>query len=249
MPKTMKFFAYLFATLLLATFSFAASFDIVVTPVQDKIVVDEVAEFDITIKNNLGTSEDFVIKKAGYPFWDMYTKPIQNPITLRVPPNSNQTFRLFVNPLYITSVDTYTLEIGVIRVDSAEELKVPITVGIKSTEPLIGGYIPTVIASVSLSSESIDPREDLNIRVSLNNQNVIDYTNLTLRVDSNLFREEVYFPLGPKEDKIVVSVLKDDRIIVNPIVREFGIKEYVVQDQLPKESSFLKIRSRVSIFS
>ena len=267
MPKTMKFFAYLFAVLLLANLAFAVSFDVVVTPVQDKIVVDEVAAFDITIKNNLDASKDFIIKKAGYPFWDMYTKPIQNPITISVPSHSNQTFRLFVDPLYITSVDTYTLEIGVIRADSAEELRVPITVGIKSTEPLIGGYIPTVIALVSLSSESIDPREDLNIRVSLNNQNVINYTNLTLRVDSNLFREEIYFPLGPKEDKfveviknfddsaspqqdkLVVTVLKDDRIIVNPIVREFEIKEYVVQEQLPKESSFLKIRSKVNIFS
>ena len=267
MSKTLKFLIYIIAVLLVSGSSYAAAFDAAVTPVKDKIVVDEVAEFGITIRNNLDTTEDFTIKKAGYPFWDMYTKPIQNPITLRVPPNSNQTFRLFVNPLYITSVDTYTLEIGVIRVDSAEELRVPITIGIKSTEPLIGGYIPTVIAAVSLSSENIDPREDLNIRVSLNNQNVINYTNLTLRVDSNLFREEIYFPLGPKEDKVVevmqnfddsaspqqdklvISVLKDDRIIVNPIVREFGIKEYVVQEQLPKESSFLKIRSRVKIFS
>ena len=267
MAKKFKFLIYLLAIALLSGLAAAASFEVAVTPVHDKIVVDEVAEFDITIKNNLDTREDFTIKKAGYPFWDMYTTPIQNPITVRVPAHSNATFRLYVDPLYITSVDTYTLEIGIVHDRSTEELRVPITVGIKSTEPLIGGYIPTVIATLSISPENADPRQDLVIRVNLNNQNVINYTNLTLRIDSSLLRDDIYFTLGPKEDKvieirknfddstvpqadkIVATVLKEDRIIVNPIVKEYTIKEYVVHEPIPKESSFIKVRSGVKVFS
>jgi hypothetical protein len=64
--------------LLTLNFAHALSFDVEVTPIVDKIVVDEVAEYDITITNNFATQETFTIKKTGYPFWDMYTKPNQN---------------------------------------------------------------------------------------------------------------------------------------------------------------------------
>lgn len=259
MKKIIKFFVLMTALLLLLNLAHAAAFDVKVTPINDKIVVDEIAEFEISIQNNLGTDEEYIIKKAGYPFWDMYTKPLQNPITLKVPAQGSASIRLFVDPLYITSVDTYTLDMGIILSRTAQEQKVPITIGIKSTEPLIGGYIPTVLATVSISPEKIDPRNEFTIKVALNNQNPINYSNLTIKVESNLLKDELYIPLDPKEEKtieiskkfddmtapqkdnLVVAVFKDERLIVSPIVKDFEISEYSTQEELPKEQSFLKI--------
>ena len=267
MSKLIKFFVIIGMFLLLINAAHASSFDAKVTPVKDNIVVDEVAEFDISIQNNLDTSEEFIIKKAGYPFWDMYTKPLQNPVTLKVPARSTDSITLFVRPLYITSVDTYTLDVGIVLSRIGEEQKVPITIGIKSTEPLIGGYIPTVLASTSITPEKIDSREQVAIKIVLNNQNPINYTNLTIKIESNLFKEKLYTPLGPKDDKtieitkklddmtlpqqdrMVVAVFKDDRIIVNPIVKEFEVKEYSTQETLPQEQSFLKIRKGIKVTS
>lgn len=267
MNKLSKSFIVMFAVLLLPNIAYAASFEVKVVPVLDKIVVNEVAEFDIVVQNNLETDEEFTIKKAGYPFWDMYTKPLQNPITLKVPALSYSTIRLFVDPLYITSVDTYTLDAGIVQGTTGEEQKVPITVGIKSTDPLIGGYIPTVLTSTSIEPDKIDPREEFKIRVMLNNQNVLDYTNLTIRLESNLFSEELHVALGPKEEKIVeivkkiddmtspqedrlvVAVFKDQRMIVSPIVNNFEIKEYLHQEELAEEHSFLKIRQGIKVAS
>ena len=261
-----KFFINIIALILLINFAYAASFDVKVTSIKDKIVVDEVAEFEINIQNNLDTDEEFTIKKAGYPFWDMYTRPLQNPITLKVPALSSASIRLFVDPLYITSVDTYTLDIGVILQRTGLEQKVPITVGIKSTEPLIGGYIPTVLTSISVP-EKIDPREEFTIKIVLNNQNVLDYPNLTIKIESNLFKDELHVPLGPNEEKIVeiskrldaitppqedrfvAAIFKDKRLIVSPIVKEFEVIEYVTQDELPTEQSFLKIRKGLKVIS
>ncbi|MBI2652170.1 hypothetical protein HYX00_01785 [Candidatus Woesearchaeota archaeon] len=155
MDKANKFFISMTLFLLLLNIAYAASFDAKVTPIKDKIVVDEIAEFNIAIQNNLYTAEEFTIKKAGYPFWDMYTKPLQNPITLKVPAQSESSINLSVRPLYITSVDTYTLEVGIVLERMGQEQKVPVTIGIKSTEPLIGGYIPTVLASTSISPEKL----------------------------------------------------------------------------------------------
>ncbi len=267
MGKISKFFIFIIGFVLLLNIAYAASFDAKVAAIKDKIVVDEVAEFDVVIQNNLATDEEFTIKKAGYPFWDMYTRPLQSPITLRVPAQSSGSIRLFVAPLHITSVDTYTLDTAVILQRTGEEQKAPVTVGIKSTEPLIGGYIPTVLASVSLSQKKIDPRNEFIIKIALNNQNVINYTNLTLKLESNLLKDEAYFALGPKEektseirkkfddmtapqqDKLTIAVFKDDRLIVNPIVNEFEIIEYVSAEDLPKEQSFLKIRKGIKVLS
>lgn len=267
MSKIVKFFIILSAFMLLLNVAYAASFEVRAAAINDKIVVDEVAEFEIVIQNNLDREEEFIIKKAGYPFWDMYTKPLQNPITLRVPASGTSSIRLFVDPLYITSVDTYTLEAGVVLSRTGEELKVPITVGIKSTEPLIGQYIPTVLTSTSVNPDKIDPREEFKIKIVLNNQNVLDYKNLTIKIESNLFRDELHVPLGPREDKtveitkrvdgmtppqkdrLVIAIFKDNRMIVSPIVQEYEIKEYLHQENLKEEQSFLKIRQGIKVTS
>ena len=267
MVKKSNFFILMGILLLYLNSVHAAPFEVKVISIKDKIVVDEVAEFDIVIQNNLETDEEFIVKKAGYPFWDMYTKPLQNPITFKVPALSTSSIRLYVDPLYITSVDTYTLETGVVLERTGDEFKVPITVGIKSTEPLISGYIPTVITTTSIIPEKIDPREGFTIRLIMKNQNVIDYPNLTVKIESNLFRDELYYPLAPNEeksieipqkiddmtipqqDRMVVSVFRDKRMIVSPIIKEFEIKEYSTQEEIPREESFLKIKSGYKVSS
>ncbi len=262
-----KFFILLSAFLLLVNIANAASFDVKVTAIKDLIVVDEVAEFNIEIQNNLDTEQEFLIKKAGYPFWDMYTKPLQNPVTLNVPALSTASIRLFVDPLYITNVDTYTLDVGIVLQSTGEESKAPVTIGIKSIEPLIQGYVPTVLTSASISPEEIDPRYEFKVRISLNNQNVLDYPNLTIKLDSNLFKDELYYSLGPKEDrivevtkkldamtppqkeKLVITLFRNERLIVSPIVKEFEITPYLIQEDTPKEQSFLKIRKGIKVTS
>ena len=253
--------------LLVINMAYASSFDINATPVKDKIVVDDVALFNINIQNNLATSEEFTIKKTGYPFWDMYAKPLQNPITVIVPANGNVIVPLYVAPLHITSVDTYTLDVGVVLERLKEEQKVPVTVAIISTEPLIGGYIPTVLATASVVPENIDPRNEFTIRIKLNNQNVINYTNLTVKLESGLVNGELYYPLDPKEektieirkkidsmtppqqDRLTVTVLKGDRVIVSPTEAEFSVAEYVVKEDLKREELLLKTKSGIKISS
>ncbi len=123
------------------------------------------------------------------------------------------------------------------------------------------------MATVSIEPEEIDPREDITIKVILNNQNVLDHPNLTINIDSNLIKEELQESLGPKEDKtielvkkldpmtipqkdrLVVAVFRGDRVVVNPIIKEFKVSEYTTQRQIPKEQSFLKIRKGIEVSS
>jgi hypothetical protein len=53
----------------------------------------------------------------------------------------------------------------------------------------------------------------------------------------------------PQQDRLVAAVFKDKRLIVSPIVKEFEVVEYVTQDEIPKEQSFLKIRKGLKVTS
>ncbi len=252
---------------LIINFAYASSFDLKITPIKDKIPVEEVAEFKLTIQNNIDSEEEFIIRKVGYPYWDMYTKPLQNPITLKVPANGSESINIFVDPLYITVVDTYTLPLGVGLERTGEEQKVPISIGIKSIDSLISGYVPTVLASVSISPEDIDPRKETVVKIVLNNQNILDYPDLKITMVSNLFNDEIHTTLAPKEDKVleftkkmdhmtvpqqdklVVAISRDGKIIVNPIIREFKIKSYEIKENLQEQRSFLKVKKGVRILS
>jgi len=99
MGKINRLFILVVLFVLFLNIAYAQSFDAKATSIKDRIVVDEVAEFDIAVQNNLDTDEEFTIKKVGYPFWDMYTKPLQNPITLKVPAQSTLSIKLFVETL------------------------------------------------------------------------------------------------------------------------------------------------------
>ena len=62
MAKTSKFFIFIIAFMILMYTVHAAAFDINVTAVKDRIVVDEIAEFNLTIQNNLEIDEQLIIK-------------------------------------------------------------------------------------------------------------------------------------------------------------------------------------------
>ena len=63
MGKINRFLIIIGVFLLLLNAARAASFDVQVMPIKDKIVVNEVAEFNITVHNNMDRSEEFTIKK------------------------------------------------------------------------------------------------------------------------------------------------------------------------------------------
>ena len=193
--------------LILVSITHGISFTVEVTPIKNKIDVEDVAEFDITVNNLLNSTEEFNVRKAQYPFWDMYTKPLQNPITIVVPPKGSATIRLYVDPQYITNVDTYTLEPMVSLERTREEQRAPVTVGIKSTSSLIEGYKPSVIGSARIDPENgLDPRQEITITISLNNQNLLDYPNITIKVNSRLINDEIIDKLCLRIDEIELSV-------------------------------------------
>lgn len=244
----------------------AAAFDAEVVPINDRIVIDEFATFQLNIKNNLDKADEYRIYTLDFPTWDVRTEPIVNPITLELEPGEEGSIELVVDPLKIRDIGTYNVNVNVRSKLTAKPISVPLKVTILSTEPLIQGYVPTVVTGVEIP-EKIDPREEIPIKIVLNNQNIIDYPDLVITLESNLIKDTIEMQLEPKgekalglkanldpltppqEDKLVVEVFKGERSIINPIVRRIGVIEYTDQKLIGEEKKFLMTRSNYNFVS
>ena len=234
--KKLALFAVIFS--LYISIANAASFEAAVVPIYDRIVIDEFAKFRIEIKNSLQESKDeYRIYTLEFPIWDVRTDPIINPITLELGPGGEGSVEIILDPLKIKDIGTYQVSVNVKSKTTNQLVSVPLKVSILSTSSLIQGYVPTVVTGVDVP-EKIDPRNDIPIKISLNNQNVIDYPELTIKLESSLIKETLSTKLSPKEDKIlshtanldpltspgedrlVVALLFNNESIINPIVRK-----------------------------
>ena len=259
MLKKTRYASLFLFMLLFATIAYAEPFDVNAVPIKDAIGIEEDAKYRLEIKNNLDIRQEFRIYTLDYPFWDIRTEPIVNPILLEVRPQSNASIEIFLDPLHVTQAGAYIVNVNVKAESTGQMLSVPIEVGIKSIEPLIGGYVPTVITSVSIP-EKIDPREEIPIKINLNNQNPINYDDLIIKIESDVINDAISYKLGPREEKVLalakkadpftkpqkdklsVTVFKGERLIVNPIVKQVEILEYGSLEQTATKKGFLRTK-------
>ncbi len=227
------------------------SFSVEVTETDNRITIDEFAHFEIKIRNDRSEPTEFHVTNLNFPTWDIRTEPIANPISLLINPHEQASIDILVDPLKIREIGTYAVHVSVGIQETDEYVDVPLKVIVLSTDTLIQGYVPTVLASVSIP-EDIDPRQEVPIKVTLSNQNVINYEKLELRVDSLLFKKTFETTLGPKEervlefsasldpltppqkDNLVITAHYYNRSIINPIAKEYSVTQYL--EAVPQES-------------
>ncbi|MBL7054909.1 hypothetical protein ISS05_04080 [Candidatus Woesearchaeota archaeon] len=268
MYKIKKYFSFLLILIMCISSVYAISFELSYSPIKDKIEISDVAKFKLEIKNNLNKNQTFRIYSLDYPVWDVRTEPIVNPIFLDVESNSKNSIELVIDPLDTKNIITgsHFITIRVKSKTTNEALAIPMIVAITSRESLVQGYTPTIITTVNIPKK-IDPREEIPIKINLNNQNVINYTDLTIQIDSNLIKDSIKYELGPEEEKALmltkrlnpltspqkdsfaVTVLKGDKVVVNPIVIPVEIIEYTHKDKEEVKKKFLKTEKEIVFYS
>ena len=245
----------------------AASFEATAVPIYERITIDEFAKFRIDIKNGLKENKDeYRIYTLDFPIWDVRTEPLINPITLELGPGGEGSVEIVVDPLKIKDIGTYQINVNVKSRATGQLVSVPLKVTILSTSSLIQGYVPTIVTGVD-ASEMIDPRNEISIKISLNNQNIIDYPELTIKLESTIIKETISTKLGPKEDKIlsytatldpltdpqedrlVVALLFNNKSIINPIIRKINVIEYAETELIKEDKNFLISKSRYNFVS
>lgn len=265
----LKFNLFLFSVIILSFIPAisALDFNVNATIINNRIEINEIAEFKLAIKNMINQVQTLRINNMDYPTWDINTKPIENPILITLEPFEEKELILNVKALDKKNirVGPHFVKTKITSRTTNEAMTQPLNVIITSRESLIGGYVPTIITNI-LAPAEIDPREEFNYQVSLNNQNAIDYSELKVVIEGNLIFEEILTPLGPREDKIIelkkifdpltspqedsisVTVFYEDRLI-SKVTTKYRITEYNVRDESPVIEKFLKSEKEYSILS
>ena len=211
--------------------------------IKNKISVEDLAEFELKIINKLDKEVEYRVYSLSFPEWEVITKPLVNPIIVSVGPLSSKTTSIFLDPLGIKNIGKYLVEINVMSQGSENVLKEDAAVTVKSTGDLVGGYSPSVTVNINMP-DSVDPREDVPVRVELINNNVIDYDEVVVRFESDTINKEIREELGPEESKTVefveklddftlpqddviqVTLFWEDEIIKGPLIQPVEILEY-----------------------
>jgi hypothetical protein len=195
------------ALLMVSTVALAASYDVKVEPINDVISLGQKAKYKLIITNFGGTINSFRIKTLDYPLWEVSVQPASNPITFKVMPQSNRTVEFYVSPLQIDSLGVYDVNLQVKRENTEESSSTPVRINIVS--PDAGVYVETVLASIIMDSQ-INPAKPIPIKIRINNQNAVDYPDLRITLESDLFSDSFKANLGKKEKKTIELVKNID---------------------------------------
>lgn len=177
-------------------------FDVSSVAIKDTITYDGVAEFRLTITNNQGKDDKFRIFNDQVE-WDVHTDP-RTDSSIFIRGRSSATISIEAIPMsnsiregqyYQVPVSVKSINAGIIQTEV-------LPIGVRSPEEIEDFYSPRVDASLVMKRE-VDPREDINLDIELNNRNPKDFPELKVALTSKLVNEEKIVSLEPYEKKTV----------------------------------------------
>ncbi len=250
-----KIFLLIFVVLVLTSSVYAFPFNVEAKVINNVITLGESASFNITIENNLNEEETFKVRTLDYPTWDISSKPPMNPILLDIPPLKEKSIEITLMPLTIRHLGVYNVNVQIKQQGKKEGITLPLRVNLVS--PKAGKYVETVIATIVMD-DKVDPTKELITKVKLDNQNIIKYPNITIKLDSKFIKEERSINLGskekktitfrktldpltkPQEDILVVTVFTGNTTLDTKIKRFEIVPHKEVKKKEKIEKSFLK---------
>jgi hypothetical protein len=261
MSRLVKLILCLSIFMLFVSNASALYFDVFLEPVKDRIFLDEMAYYNVTIYNFAPIDEDYEISTP-----DISWRTSVSPLNTKVPAESSKSFLITADPLTYVTVGAHMVGIKVKAESTKEYVIEGMPIYIKATESDIRTYEPSLELSVDMDSK-LDTREVVLLEINVRNRNALDIDNLTVRVQSNLINKEYSMPFSglqektdiflfnlspaekPQKDTLIVTLLLGDKII-NQVVKPFEIVSYadiIVNEK--DESSFLKKKYTVEIYN
>ncbi len=172
-----KLLIYVLILTLLVTFVSATDFTVKTTLIKDVIDIDEVASFELTIKN-FGVSDSFRVYYNGVE-WDVPA------VSFDLKHKEQKVITINARPLYV-SKGQHAITLNVKSNDGNEVEKVPLIINVRDKD--LSSYKPSV-GVVILMPEEISPEEDFAINMIFKNKNPLELDNIEVKVESSQFSE------------------------------------------------------------
>ncbi|MEM4336514.1 MAG: hypothetical protein QXG86_00725 [Candidatus Woesearchaeota archaeon] len=194
-----KFFPFILFFLLFVNLTIADSISTEI--VNDQISPYEAAVYKITIFNEKNISDKYTIICRDVS-WAVQTEPLTDYTTgVIIPPYSNYTFNLFAKP---RQEKPFVFGKRSFQIDFVSEYTKRAQTAILSADirqDLIKG--PADIDISLLMPEVLNPTKPNSIKIFLKNKNLLNISNITIKLESRLFEKYTTIGLLPEEEKAV----------------------------------------------
>jgi len=239
----------------------AVDFGVTIKPIKNKIYLDEQAFYNITIINSKESDEHYQIYTPDVS-WIISTTPTVS----EVEANDRETFLLKIDPKTYVSVGHHSLRINVKETSTNELEQLIVPIYIKSTIPDTRTYEPSIEVDVDMP-QKIDPREKVNIEISLRNRNNLNIEELIVRLESKLINKEYAIPfsgleertdelvfqldplVAPQEDTLTIILIRNNET-VNRVYKQYQVIAYadLIEDKSINRG-FLKTTHIIEIYN
>jgi hypothetical protein len=213
MSKKARKFTLLALALAILTLSIAvqaSAYTYSVDVLNNTITKQEVAVFDLLIKNTAEYEDYYTITTSDVNWLLTFTPEIAI-----IPAKDEMMFRVELRPkAFVEEGRTYFVPVKIKSEKSGFYFENRQEFAIYVVNPSIkaGEYAPTVTPVISID-KIIDPREKVSVTLTLRNRNPRPYESLKVFIDGGIFSKEYTTKLLPLEEKTNVILFEIDPLI------------------------------------
>jgi len=241
-------------------FSYAISFNLEIENIKTNIYADEFAKYNITLTNFEKTTETYSLST---PHNWMYI--INSPLT-NIGFNESKTTTLFIKPRSLLPTGkSYSVSLELESSTTGYKRIFNVPVYLKSYDTNYDEYVPalTLSAEYGDAKGNINPNDDFKLKLKLKNRNGLNISNMIMRINGDLFYENVVETLLPQAEKTIqltfdldpiqepgvhnlkVDLIIDDKIYAS-LDETYNIIEYSKIDvDSVKERQFLRTINKI----
>lgn len=181
-----------------------------ISPEKDQIFKNESAVFLLEVYSSSNRIETFTVYTDIE--WTIATDPAEDKY-LKIYPQSKKQTRILIKPKAEARIfpGAYEVRIYLKNRASGEIITNNVIIHVKGEGEADQDYLPSVRAEVKIS-DRVDPREEIVIKVLLENQNPLNIEFIELYLTSDLFSIQDTVALGGLEKKEIVYTTKLDDI-------------------------------------
>ena len=178
--------------------------EIVLTPVANQITPRDKAYFNLKITNNNELEQKYQIFSLESQ-WNVEPFPLKDKVVV-LKPGESYTVQMVASLLKVLQPGIYYVSVSVDG-DRGETFGNKMKIYLGSEQPAT--YAPSIKSTITLS-EKINPQEPVSIKLSLENKNALNLSNLIIRVQNeevpefNKIVAVALEPLGKKEAEITL---------------------------------------------
>jgi len=199
LQKKMYFLWFIVLLLSAPAVMAAAPFFVSIAPEFQSIRMDEVAEYQLTITNHLETEANFEIYSPDVE-WDVTVVPVSDRV-MTVPAGESKTATVQIRPLYVNP-GRYGVVLNV-RLSGRDMLiRSYAMVGVVGLNQPTEEYLPAIRSTIVMD-KAVDPRDNVTVKIELENQNRRDIEEMDIKLRSNVINAEYKTGIDPLEKKFV----------------------------------------------